>query len=51
MTRDWPDPKMISQDSLPEKTILREEVLESPPSDVDHGISKDWDNESRIRLK
>ncbi|KAJ5602223.1 hypothetical protein N7510_011757 [Penicillium lagena] len=50
MARGRPDPKVISQESLPEKNILRDEVLESPPSDVDHGIIKDWDNESRIRL-
>lgn len=42
---------MVSQDSLPEKTTPREEVLESPPSNVGHGIIKDWDNESRIRVK
>lgn len=43
---------MESQDSFNEKHKTSEQVIDSPPSDPDHGIVKDWDGEeSAVRRK
>ena len=43
---------MVDQDSLKEKHGIEEKVIDAPPSEVDHGIIKDWDKEeSAVRRK
>lgn len=43
---------MRNQDSFDEKYKIGEQVIDSPPSEPDHGIVKDWDGEeSAVRRK
>lgn len=43
---------MESQDSFNGKHKISEEVIDTPPSEPDHGIVKDWDGEeSAVRRK
>lgn len=43
---------MMDQDFLPEKSGVEEKVIDAPPSEVEHGIIKDWDKEeSAVRRK
>ncbi|KAJ5540360.1 hypothetical protein N7513_008692 [Penicillium frequentans] len=42
----------MDQDFLPEKSGVEEKVIDAPPSEVEHGIIKDWDKEeSAVRRK
>lgn len=43
---------MADHDVLTEKYGIEEKVIDAPPSEVDHGIIKDWDKEeSAVRRK
>ncbi|KAJ6028790.1 hypothetical protein N7540_004366 [Penicillium herquei] len=43
---------MSDQDTIPEKIVVNEKIIDSPPSEIEHGIIKDWDNEeASIRRK
>lgn len=43
---------MADQDTFDEKHKISEQVIDSPPSEPDHGIVKDWDvEESAVRRK
>lgn len=42
----------MEQNSLPEKNGVEEKIIDAPPSEVEHGIIKDWDKEeSAVRRK
>lgn len=52
MTRPSLDSKSSGQDVFAEKNGVDERVVDSPPSEVDQGIIKDWDDEeSAVRRK
>jgi hypothetical protein len=43
---------MVDRDFFIEKNGIEEKVIDAPPSEVEHGIIKDWDKEeSAIRRK
>lgn len=43
---------MAEQDIFDEKHKIGEQVIDSPPSELDHSIVKDWDEEeSAVRRK
>lgn len=44
--------EVLGPDILPEKNGVDEQVVDSPPSELDQGIVKDWDGEeSAVRRK
>ncbi|KAJ5584754.1 uncharacterized protein N7459_004554 [Penicillium hispanicum] len=52
MTRPSLDSKAFGQDVFAEKNGVDERVVDSPPSEVDQGITKDWEGEeSAVRRK
>jgi hypothetical protein len=45
MTGSTPDRRISDVDIVSEKHVVEAKVLDSPPSDIDQGIVKDWDGE------
>ncbi|CEJ56776.1 Putative Permease of the major facilitator superfamily [Penicillium brasilianum] len=45
MTASTPDRRISDMDIVSEKHVVDAKVLDSPPSEVDQGIVKDWDGE------
>lgn len=43
---------MADHDFLAEKHRMDEKIIDAPPSEIEHGIVKDWDKEeSAVRRK
>ncbi|KAJ5640925.1 hypothetical protein N7528_000550 [Penicillium herquei] len=40
--------RMSDQDTFPEKMEVNEKIIDSPPSEIEHGIIKDWDHEEAV---
>jgi hypothetical protein len=45
------DDRISDGDIVSEKHVVEEKVVDSPPSEVDQGIVKDWDGEEAAVMR